>query len=83
MGLRQRQRENAKRRAEGKEPQPGCCLGSGVKRWMRYHKRVIAKPVKIRHPEKYLNAHARRRLLNASADLSTDAKFDALRAALA
>ena len=82
MGLRQRQLENIKRRAKGVEPEPGCGLGSGIKRWMRYHKRVAAKPVTIKHPEKYLNAHARRQLLSASADLSTDAKFASLRAAL-
>lgn len=61
MGLRQRQQANASRRAIGDEPEPGCGLGSGIRRWMRYHKRVSASSVKIKHPERYLHPRCLRR----------------------
>jgi hypothetical protein len=59
MGLKQRQLTNKARRARGEEPKPGCGPSGSVKRWMRYHKRVAAKRVRIKHPERYLSASAR------------------------
>ncbi len=57
MGLRYRRSQNANQRANGIEPEPGDY--AGVKRWARYLKRVVLKPVKIRNPEKYLHSTAR------------------------
>lgn len=56
-GLKRRQWENAKRRANGNEPEPG--LSAGVKRRMRYLKRVSLEPIKIKNPERYLNSYRR------------------------
>lgn len=61
MGLHQRQQANASRRALGDEPEPGCGLGSGVKRWMRYHKRVSFSSVKIKPVDRYLHPRRLRR----------------------
>jgi hypothetical protein len=54
MGLWQRKSRNAGKRANGDEPEPGDY--AGVKRHARYLKRADRKPVKIKDPEKYLNA---------------------------
>jgi hypothetical protein len=58
MGLRDRKSRNEIRRANGNEPVPGDF--AGVKRWARYLKRAERKPVKIKNPEKYLNASSKR-----------------------
>lgn len=39
-GLAGRRLRNQWARANGTEPEPGCGRGSGIKRWMRYHRRV-------------------------------------------
>jgi hypothetical protein len=57
MSLSQRQSRNANSRANGNEPEPGSF--AGVKRWMRYHKRVTARYVEIKNPDKHLHSHAR------------------------
>jgi len=67
MGLHLRKLANKTRRANGNEPIPGCGFGTGVKRWMRYHKRVMAAPIKIKNPERYLSSSARARLAKATA----------------
>lgn len=59
MGLRGRQAQNERLRANGEEPSPGCGRGSGVKRWARYLKRAALTPIKIRNLERYLNASRR------------------------
>ena len=61
MGLRDRKSRNETRRANGDEPEPGDY--AGVKRRARYLKRVACKPVKIKNPEKYLNASSKRFLV--------------------
>jgi len=57
-GKARRKWENAKRRAAGNEPVPG--LNAGVKRRMRFLKRVIQEPIKIKNPDRYLNSYRRR-----------------------
>lgn len=59
MGRRSRQIHNKTVRANGNEPEPGPF--AGVKRWMRYLKRVpcIVSLNKIKHPERYLARHGR------------------------
>ncbi len=61
MGLRYRRNQNATKRANGDEPEPGDY--AGVKRWTRYLKRIERKPVNIKNPEKYLNARSKRFLV--------------------
>lgn len=60
MGLWQRKSRNSVRRANGNEPEPGAF--AGVKRWRRYHARVAPRKIKIKNPERYLSASARRRV---------------------
>ena len=33
---------------------------AGVKRWARYHKRVIARKIKVKNPDKYLHSSRNR-----------------------
>jgi hypothetical protein len=62
MGKRYRQAQNARQRANGIELEPG--LYAGVKNWARFLKRATGlKPVKIKNPEKYLNASSKRFLI--------------------
>jgi hypothetical protein len=61
MGKRYRQAQNARQRANGIEPEPGPY--AGVKNWARFLKRADLKPVKVKHPEKYLNASSKRFLV--------------------
>lgn len=65
MGLKQRRLHNEQQRANGIEPMPGAgrdgAQFAGIKRVARYLKRVEPDPVSIKHPEKYLSAHERRR----------------------
>ena len=64
MGLKQRQRENALRRARGDEPTPGCSPGRSPKRWARYLSRVPPFNLgRIKNPLKYLSSHQRRRVV--------------------
>ena len=58
MGLSSRKFRNESLRANGVEPVPDWF--AGVKRWMRYLKRVPAVAKKIKNPDKFLNAFARR-----------------------
>jgi hypothetical protein len=58
MGLRARKNYNKTRRANGNEPTPGAF--AGVKRWARHLRRIPVRPIKIKNPERYLSAHARR-----------------------
>ena len=65
MGLRDRRTRNERRRANGIEPEPGPY--SGANRWARYLKRVVLKPVKIKHPEKYLNSSSKKVIYETTA----------------
>jgi hypothetical protein len=56
MGQRQRRLSNAAARARGNEPQPG--IRAGVKRWMRYLKRVGQHVTKIKNPSRHLHTGA-------------------------
>lgn len=58
MGLHARKNWNKNQRANGNEPTPG--IFAGVKRLARYLRRVPARPIKIKNPERYLSSHARR-----------------------
>jgi hypothetical protein len=40
VGLVARQARNVLARANSNEPEPGCGRGRGIKRWLRYHRRV-------------------------------------------
>jgi hypothetical protein len=40
VGLFARRARNVLARANGNEPEPGCGRGRGIKRWLRYHRRV-------------------------------------------
>lgn len=46
----------------GDDIAPSVSPGGHVRWWMKYHRRTQSAPVKIKNPEKYLSAHARRRL---------------------
>jgi hypothetical protein len=41
---------------------PHVGRGGHVRRWARYHRLANLAPVKVNHPEKYLNASARRKV---------------------
>lgn len=58
MGLYQRKSRNETNRANGNEPVPGAF--AGVKRWMRYHKRIALKPIRIKNPADYVSGYNRR-----------------------
>ena len=61
MGLRDRKSHNETQRVLGNEPIPGSF--AGVKRWARYLARVPARAIKVKNPERYMSAHARRTFL--------------------
>lgn len=58
MGLRNRRNRNESARARGIEPTPG--LFAGIKRRARYLRRAGTPSIKIKNPERYLHATARR-----------------------